>query len=95
MNNLPIGTRLGLGFGVLTLLIVLIAGSVWLQYGQVREAQAVNLHSYEVVEELEKQMIALVGIESAQRGYLLTGDESFLAPYEKARETFLTRNDAL
>ncbi len=95
MSNLPIGTRLGLGFGLLTLLIVLIAGSVWLQYGQVREAQAINQHSYEVVEELEKQMIALVGIESAQRGYLLTGDESFLAPYEKARETFLTRNDAL
>ncbi|MFW6021814.1 MAG: methyl-accepting chemotaxis protein, partial [Guyparkeria sp.] len=41
------------------------------------------------------QMIALVGIESAQRGYLLTGDESFLDPYEKGQETFLARNDTL
>ncbi len=95
MNNLPIGTRLGLGFGLLTLLILLISASVWLQYGQVRDAQAVNEHSHEVIESLEKQMVALVRIESSQRGYLLTGDESFLAPYRENRETFLERNDHL
>lgn len=39
MKNLPIGTRLGLGFGLLTLLIVLIAGAVWTQYSQVRDAR--------------------------------------------------------
>ncbi len=49
MQNLPIGTRLGLGFGALTLLIVLIAGSVWMQYGEVREAQVINKHSYTVL----------------------------------------------
>ncbi|WP_322521816.1 methyl-accepting chemotaxis protein [Guyparkeria halophila] len=95
MKNLPIGTRLGLGFGLLTLLIVLIAGSVWLQYGQVREAQAINQHSYEVIEELEKQMIALVDIASGQRGYLITGEAGYLEPYDKGREAFLRRNDRL
>ncbi|MFO7809674.1 methyl-accepting chemotaxis protein [Guyparkeria sp.] len=95
MKNLSIGTRLALGFGALTLLIVLIAGAVWVQYGQVRDAQAMNTHSYQVIEELEKQMIALVEIESSQRGYLLTGDPSFLQPYQESRDTFLTRNDAL
>ncbi len=95
MKNLSIGTRLALGFGALTLLIVVIAGAVWVQYGQVRDAQAMNTHSYQVIEELEKQMIALVEIESSQRGYLLTGDPSFLQPYQESRDTFLTRNDAL
>lgn len=95
MKNLPIGARLGLGFGVLTMLIVLIAGAVWVQYGQVRDAQAMNKHSYQVIEELEKQMIALLEIESSQRGFLLTGNSSFLQPYQRAQDTFLNRNDDL
>ena len=95
MNNLPIGTRLGLGFGLLTLLIVVIAGSAWLQYDKVREAQAINQHSYEVIEELEKQMISLVDIETGQRGYLITGDESYLEPYNEGQDAFLSRNEDL
>ncbi|RRQ20511.1 HAMP domain-containing protein [Guyparkeria sp. SCN-R1] len=95
MKNLPIGTRLGLGFGLLTLLIVLIAGAVWAQYSQVREAQALNKHSYLVLEELESQVLALVNIETGQRGYLVTGDESFLEPYHDGKEAFLRRNDRL
>ncbi|MFI9651489.1 methyl-accepting chemotaxis protein [Guyparkeria halopsychrophila] len=95
MQNLPIGTRLGLGFGVLTLLIVLIAGSVWMQYGEVREAQAINQHSYTVLEELESQVLALVNIETGQRGYLVTGEEGYLEPYHDGKEAFLRRNDRL
>lgn len=95
MKNLPIGTRLGLGFGLLTLLIVLIAGAVWMQYSQVRAAQAINQHTYSVIAELEKQVLALVNIETGQRGYLVTGDESFLEPYHDGKEAFLRRNDRL
>lgn len=42
-------------------------------------------HTHEVKEELNAVLGLLVGAETAQRGYLLTGDPSYLQPYGAAR----------
>ena len=39
-------------------------------------------HTHEVLESIEALNIAIVDAESAQRGFLITGDEKFLDPYQ-------------
>lgn len=44
---------------------------------------AVN-HSYEVITEVDRLLIALMAAENRHRGYLLTGDQSYLDPAREA-----------
>jgi signal transduction histidine kinase len=39
-------------------------------------------HTHEVLNELEGTLSALKDVETGQRGYIITGDESYLAPYK-------------
>ncbi len=50
---------------------------------QTRNAQWL-LHSRQVLFDLEQTESSLVDAETGQRGYLLTGDTKYLAPYERA-----------
>lgn len=45
--------------------------------------QAVN-HSYEVITEVDRLLIALMAAENRHRGYLLTGDQNYLDPAQEA-----------
>ncbi len=45
------------------------------------EATAWQKHTYEVLRTLDETVARLVDAETGQRGYLLTGDEAYLAPY--------------
>jgi PAS domain S-box-containing protein len=48
------------------------------------EAMALQKHTYEVSKTLDETIVRLVDAETGQRGYLLTGDETYLAPYRAA-----------
>ena len=66
-----------------------------------REVEGINrqiddvVHTYDVRNEARELTIALAGTESAQRGYLLTGDETYLESYQLASSTIGTRLLAL
>lgn len=67
---------------------VWIAGSAltgaWWREEQSRSAVAAT---YERIDKLDHFVSSLRDIEIGQRGYLLTGDPAYLAPFETARET--------
>ncbi|ACL72755.1 methyl-accepting chemotaxis protein [Thioalkalivibrio sulfidiphilus] len=88
MNNLPIGIRLTIGFGLLVLLMVALALGAWLQYSAVRASVALNQHTYTVILDAEQMLMGLVNMETGQRGYLLSGDEEKLAVYREGQEEF-------
>jgi diguanylate cyclase (GGDEF)-like protein/PAS domain S-box-containing protein len=71
--------RLAFGCAILTLLLV----GVFSYRGMVasRESDLWVRHTYEVIERIEDLRAAMQTVESSARGYLLTGDESFLASY--------------
>ena len=52
--------------------------------------RAVN-HSHEVITEVDRLLLALTFAESRHRGYLLTGDSSFLQPSREAADEALAR----
>jgi len=80
-----------LGFGALVAIMLLIGGVTWDRLSAARTARLWSLHSYEVLGAIKDLNLAVLGAETGQRGYLLTGDDDYLAPYRSSlgRATFL------
>jgi signal transduction histidine kinase/DNA-binding response OmpR family regulator/CHASE3 domain sensor protein len=72
--------------GVLVLMFALVVSAVLNAVHQQRQerSQAWVVHTYQVLGKLEEIISALKDAETGQRGYLLTGEEPFLAPYEES-----------
>ena len=77
-------TRIIAGFGTgLALLICVGVLSYWSVVQNANERQWVN-HTHLVLEKLDSLSANLIDAETGARGYLLTGEESYLAPYNGA-----------
>ncbi len=79
-----VGTKIGVGYGV-ALLILLVIGSFAYRStnGLINNAGWVT-HTYQVLENLEGVLSLMKDAETGQRGYIITGDESYLEPYQAA-----------
>ncbi len=80
---LPLGPLIG--FSVAILAVVLIALFTW--EASVSRGEAANAvsHTMKVREQLQVLVSTLKDAETSQRGFLLTGTESYLSPYNQAR----------
>ncbi len=88
IKNWPLQIKLGVGFGIVALLLVLnTAGFLILQSRQ-DDARAWTTHTYEVLGALQKMEIDALDQRTAVRSYILTGDTTYLVPYEQARADF-------
>ena len=78
-------------FGVLVAIILLVGGLTWDRLSASRSARELSQHTYEVLVTLKDLGIAARDAETGQRGYLLTGNNDYLSPYELAlgRVSFL------
>lgn len=83
-KTLTIGQTLGLGFGIICILIFL--NNLFSQWSHHRKAMATKdvLLAYQIQTDLFKLEKDIIEAESGQRGFLYTGQESFLAPYNSA-----------
>jgi len=79
-----VGTKIAVGF-VIVLIIFLIVGAVAYR-SVVRQSETASAvtHSYAVESELTQLLASLQDAETGQRGYLITGTDSYLAPYTAA-----------
>jgi methyl-accepting chemotaxis protein len=79
-----VGTKIGIGFGiVLTIFVIVGAVAYRSVIRQTDTANAVT-HTYAVENELTQLLSSLQDAETGQRGYLITGSDSYLAPYTAA-----------
>jgi signal transduction histidine kinase/CheY-like chemotaxis protein/CHASE3 domain sensor protein len=82
--------NLQIGFGLsLVILIVSTIASYSSIQGLLESSRQVD-HTDSVINRLEMALSTLKDAETGQRGYLLTGDTSYLRPYAGAREKALT-----
>jgi len=72
--------------GVFLLVTVGVVVSFW-TFKQVEESTKIRDHTYAVLNGAVDFMSALKDAESGQRGYLLTGDEAYLAHYSRERDS--------
>lgn len=74
--------RLGYGFSIIVLFIVGLIS--WLTLRNLLDSNSAVAHSGEVMQKLEQLLSTMKDAETGQRGYLLTGQSSYLEPYNGA-----------
>jgi methyl-accepting chemotaxis protein len=83
-GNWTFGRRLAAGFGLAALVLVLIAVISYRNTGNLIENDGWVAHTAEVRTALADLLSALKDAETGERGYVITGDDSFLEPYQTA-----------
>ncbi|MEA1834784.1 CHASE3 domain-containing protein [Methylobacterium durans] len=73
-------------FGVLVGILALVGAVTWERLNASRDAREWSAHSYRVLTTTKDLAIALRDAERGQRGFLLTGNATYLSPYEAARD---------
>jgi PAS domain S-box-containing protein len=86
--NAPIERRLIGLFGLVLLLVLAIQVLSFVTIRQLLDNDAQVTHSHTVLNEAQTLLTALVNAESSQRGYLITGQEPYLDPYNSAVASF-------
>src|SRR5213595_3342357 len=74
--------RVGFGFALICLGVIGIVS--YLSVVRLNENAAWVEHTHEVLGSLELLLAAATDSETAERGYVITGDESYLEPYREA-----------
>ena len=73
-------------FGVLVAILLLVIGMTWDRFNAARSAREWSQHSYEVLDTIKDLNLTVGDAETGQRGFLLTGQDDYLAPYSSALE---------
>ena len=76
--------KLVLGLGTALAILLAVGAASYLHIrNEIADAKAV-VHSRRVIETVDRVLIALDDAETGQRGYLLTRDKAYLAPFDSA-----------
>jgi len=78
-------SNLLLGFGFSLLILIISSVLSYISINQLLASQRAVEHTTEVENNLNSLISRIKDAETGQRGFLLTGDESFLDPYNGAR----------
>src|SRR3954467_4168027 len=73
-------------FGAALLAGLVVVLSFW-AFQQIEASVAARLHTYTLISKSNALLSDITDAETGQRGYSLTGDEAFLAPYLAGRST--------
>ena len=76
-----VGTKIGVGFGIALAIFVIVGAVAYRSVTQQTEAADWVAHTREVQTVLADLLSNLQDAETGQRGYVITGAESYLAPY--------------
>ena len=69
---------------MLVAIVALISVTTWDRFNAAAEARAWSQHTYDVLGAIKDLILAVRNAGSGQRGYLLTGKDDYLAPYDDA-----------
>lgn len=94
LSDLNISTRLYLGFGVVISILVLLVTLSYSNFAHLAGASDMNVHTYEVLAEVDAALMSLVDTETGERGFALTGKDASLEPYNGGKQAFLQHVEA-
>ncbi|WP_438480803.1 sensor histidine kinase [Oleiharenicola lentus] len=83
--RLSLERKISVGFAIAFTVLLLTGISAWWSATRYRETAAWVEHTHEVLYQLESGLAELLNMQTATRGFLLTGEEHFLAPYQAGR----------
>jgi len=83
--QLTIERKIQIGFAIAVFIIVAVGAAALRSTAATVESAGWVAHTLEVRAELEATFADLIGAETAVRGYVITGDTTYLTPYDSAR----------
>lgn len=83
-NTMTFGKKIAAGFALAFALLVVIGGVAYRSIHTLTHTSYAVTHSHLVLEHLATIMSLMKDAETGQRGFVITGDESYLAPYTSA-----------
>ncbi|KMO42320.1 hypothetical protein VQ03_11345, partial [Methylobacterium tarhaniae] len=87
-DNISIPRKLALTLTVMLGVELGVNAVVHWKSGEIRQAVNWSEHTIQVIDASNRALSGMVDQETGYRGFLLSGDKKFLAPYEKGWETF-------
>lgn len=84
-----------LGFSVPLLLMIVIATLVYFSIGKLADDTKWVQHTHQVIADGQELAKLMIDMETGERGFLITGKESFLEPFEKAQKVWDSRISSL
>src|SRR5260370_39541091 len=91
MVRMTVGRKVGAGFAVILLILLAIGVVSYRCTAKLVDTAYWVAHTHEVLNYLNKLLAALVTAETEQRGFLITGNDSYLKASEQALDD-LERN---
>jgi methyl-accepting chemotaxis protein len=85
MIKLNVGMKLGLGFGLALAILVTIGTVAYRSTNKLTETAEWVAHTHQVLVTLESALSIMKDAETGQRGYIITGEDSYLEPYNGSR----------
>lgn len=88
LTHAPVQVKMLFAFGLLLLLVVLNTVAFFLVQDRVVTAREWTIHTYEVQNEVDKLLVQALNQQTGVRGYRLSGEDRFLAPYRAGEVGF-------
>ncbi|ABE44383.1 methyl-accepting chemotaxis protein [Polaromonas sp. JS666] len=79
-----VGTKMGAGFGLAMVFFVIVGAVSYRSTTQLIEASDLRQHTYEVLSRLAEMELLSADMQNGLRGYVITGEEKYLEPYQTA-----------
>jgi methyl-accepting chemotaxis protein len=77
-----IGTKIGAGYALALMTLIILGALSYRNTTGLIEAGQMRSHTYQVLENLAKVLDNLKDAETGQRGYVITGEDRYLEPYQ-------------
>lgn len=87
-KNLSFKTLLSGGYFIILCLLVLITVTLYIEINSLIESSKLVTHSNNVIMHIKALEKLMVDMETGQRGFMLTGNDNFLAPYLEGQKEF-------
>ncbi|MDZ7875968.1 MAG: methyl-accepting chemotaxis protein [Rhizobium sp.] len=88
LNNLRTLTKMIAAFGLVIAISFIVNILSWSSLAYQQTANGWTVHTYEVLDRVDAIVAAMVDRETGVRGYLLSGNEAFLGPYEAGSKNY-------
>jgi methyl-accepting chemotaxis protein len=93
INNVRISVKVSAVFAAICLVVAISTGAIYNSLSVMNSTAKMTVHTYQVLEQLSGMIGAMVNSETGVRGYLVSGDSGFLAPYESGQKQFQAAAD--
>lgn len=84
LKSLKIGTKIGAGFALSLAILSTIGFISYQSTNELILTSRKEKHTYQVLSEIKELNFQLINAETGQRGYIITGEQRYLEPYNSA-----------